>query len=412
MRIECVGGGPGGLYLAILLKLRDPGHEVTVYERGKPGSISGLGVTFRATLLAQVQGQHRGLADEIEAAAVCWRGQTVHVRGEQVKVPSEESYTISRLRLVEILTSRAQALGVRVVHGTEIVSLGQLHPAADLVVAADGVNSVVRQLAEGFKTHKTPAGNKYIWLGSDHVFGPLHYFFTETEHGWVWAHAYSIDSETSTFAVECSPQTFRALGFDRMTTGEAIPVIENMFKEYLYGSQLTADLGDGTIARWSNFRTISNEHWYAGNVVLLGDSAHTTHFSTGKGTTLALQDAACLADQLARQADVGSALKSYELQRKHDLAGDVVEAYWSARWFDSLDRYIGLKPQRFGALLFGRTSSLVAVLPPRLYHLLRPVAQKAQLANRARAAVQGLYSRRRLARIPPADNQRDSSLAA
>ncbi len=401
VRIECVGGGPGGLYLAILLKLGDPGHEVTVYERGKPGAISGLGVTFRATLLAQVRGQHRGLADEIEAAAVCWRGQAVHVRGEQVKVPSEESYTISRLRLVEILTSWALALGVRVVHGTEIVSLGQLHPATDLVVAADGVNSTVRQLAEGFKTHKTPAGNKYIWLGSDHVFGPLQYFFTETEHGWVWAHAYSIDSETSTFAVECSPQTFRALGFDRMTTGEAIPVIESMFKEYLYGSQLTGDLGDGTIARWTNFRTLSNEHWYAGNVVLLGDSAHTTHFSTGKGTTLALQDAACLADRLGREADLGSALKAYELQRKQDLAGDVVEAYWSARWFDSLDRYIGLEPEKFGALLFGRTSPLVAVLPPRFYHLIRPVAQKVQLAGRARAAVKGLLSRRRVARTLP-----------
>jgi 2-polyprenyl-6-methoxyphenol hydroxylase-like FAD-dependent oxidoreductase len=401
VRIECVGGGPGGLYLAVLLKLGDPGHEVTVYERGKPGSNSGWGVTFRGTLLAQVRDQDPGLADEIEAASVCWRGQVVQVRGQRVKAPSEESYTISRLRLVEILTSRALALGVRVVHDTEVASLGQLHPAADLIVAADGVNSTVRQLSEGFETRRTPAANKYIWLGSDHVFGPLHYFFTETEHGWVWAHAYSIDTETSTFAVECSPQTFTALGFDRMTTGEAVPVIENMFKEHLEGSQLFGELGDGNIARWTNFRTLSNEHWHVRNIVLLGDSAHTTHFSTGKGTTLALQDAACLADQLGRQADVESALKAYELQRKQDLAGDVVEAYWSARWFDSLDRYIGLEPEKFGALLFGRTSPLVAVLPPRFYHLIRPVAQKVQLASRARAAVKGLLSRRRVARTQP-----------
>ncbi|HEX3965526.1 MAG TPA: FAD-dependent monooxygenase [Trebonia sp.] len=386
MRIACAGGGPAGLYFSILVKLRDPECDITVYERSKVNSTSGWGVTFGRSLLAELSRQDRETADRLHAAAFCWRDQVINVRGKQVIAHSEDAYNITRRRLIEILTDRAVNLGVRIEYGTEVLSAAQL-PDADLIVAADGVNSKLRNATPGFETKISSGANKYIWLGSDKVFTEFEFLFIETEHGWVWAHAYGIDTKSSTFIVECAERTWTGLGFDVMPIEEALPALEDLFKEHLAGHSLIGELADGNTARWLNFNTISNERWHSGKVVLAGDSAHTAHFAIGMGTTLALQDAICLAGNVRQHADLEFALETYEQVRKAEFRPTVTEAHFSASWFENLDHYIDFSPRKFGVLLFARRSPLVAVLPPSVAYVLRLAAEKFTVLDAARAFV-------------------------
>ena len=191
----------------------------------------------------------------------------------------------------------------------EIASRAEL-PEADVIIAADGVNSRIRQEAGDFPTHDVSGSNKYIWLGTDKVFEQFNFLFVPTESGWVWAHTYGIDSVSSTFIVECAPETGLDLGFSVMSTYDALPILEGIFKEHLSGHRLIGNLGDGTEARWLNFRTISNPRWHSGKVVLIGDSAHTAHFAIGMGTTLAIEDAIVLADSLHKHSNTELAFQS------------------------------------------------------------------------------------------------------
>lgn len=397
MKIVCVGGGPAGLYASILFKLRDPGHEVMVYERSKANTTSGWGVTFGRQLLTELYDQDCESADQIKAAAYCWRDQVVHIRGEVATARGGNAYNISRRRLIELLTSRALDLGVDIVYGTDVLSPQQL-PEADLIVAADGINSDVRAAIGDFTAVSVSGSNKYIWLGSDKVFDSFSFLFTQTPHGWVWAYAYGIDHESSTFIVECAANTWASLGFDSISTSEALLVLEGLFKEHLDGYRLIGQLGDGSTARWLNFQTISNPHWRADNVVLIGDSAHTAHFSIGMGTTLAIRDAICLVNLVHERPDLESALGSYEVQRKEDLIPSLAEAQCSARWFENLERYVNLSPQMFGVLLFARRSPLIALLPPVVSYLLREASERITLLNTVRDAIarrtKAIYNRR------------------
>jgi 2-polyprenyl-6-methoxyphenol hydroxylase-like FAD-dependent oxidoreductase len=386
VKIACVGGGPAGLYLSILLKLQDPEHEVTVHERDPANSTSGWGVTFGPRLKDRLYAEDPESAEQIRASAFCWNDQITHIRGEQAIARGGEAYNISRRRLIEILTARASALGVRIHYGTEIASVDQL-PPADLIVAADGVNSKVRDTTDGFSPGASSGENKYIWLGSNKVFDAFNFFFTETAHGWIWAHAYGIDAESSTFIVECSAQTWAGLGFDTMSASDALPVLEKLFQEHLDGQPLIGQLGDGSTARWLNFKTVSNQHWHSGNVVLAGDSARTAHFSVGMGTTLAIEDVILLASLLHREADLDAALESYEQQRKSEAVATLAEAQCSARWLENVDRYGHLKPQMFGVLFYARRSPLVAVLPLRVSYLLRLTSTRVKAIDALRVSI-------------------------
>ncbi|HEY0934702.1 MAG TPA: FAD-dependent monooxygenase [Trebonia sp.] len=412
MKIACIGGGPAGLYLSILLKLRSAEHEITVYERSQANSMAGWGVTFGQHLLDRMQAADAESAEQLTASAFCWHEQVVHIRGGQAAAPGGNAYNIRRRRLIEILTARALALGVRIEYGTEITGPGQL-PEADLIVAADGLNSKIREADPGFGTRIVAGGNKYIWLGSDKVFTAFNFLFAETAQGWVWAHAYGIDSGTSTFIVECSPPTWSALGLDALSTQEALPVLEGLFREHLDGRRLTGELGDGSTARWLNFKTVSNRRWHSGKVVLVGDSARTAHFAVGMGTTLAFDDVMLLADLLHRQADLEAALQTYEQQRKREVAATLAEAHCSTQWFENLDRYSRLSPRRFGALLFARRSPLIAVLPPWLSYLLRQASGKVKAVDALRHSIapvtKAIYKERKM--TPPAA-EGDSSAAA
>jgi 2-polyprenyl-6-methoxyphenol hydroxylase-like FAD-dependent oxidoreductase len=401
VKVACVGAGPAGLYLSVLLKLRDAAHDVTVYERRQSNSVTGWGVTLGDDFMAHLTEQDLPSAERIRKAALFWEDEVVYFRGAQESVPLGGCYNVSRWRMLDVLSDRAQELGVRIEYGREIKSRSEL-PDADLIVAADGVSSRLREETRDFGTRDVWGRNKYMWLGMNKAFDVVRVFFVPTPSGWIMAHAFGIDPDMGTFVVECTPETWSGLGFDTLPTDEALPVLEELFGEHLAGCRLLADPGDGAKARWLNFRTVSNQHWYSGNVVLVGDSAHTTHYTIGMGTLLALEDAIALADSLHQHANVKSGLQAYETRRQAELLQVATEARFSARWFEEVSRYVDLKPRQFEKVFHARRSSITAVLPPRLSSLLLQVASRISavdvIRDRAATTATTLSGRRHLSR--------------
>jgi anthraniloyl-CoA monooxygenase len=379
MRIACVGAGPAGLYFSLLMKLWDPANDITVFERNKEGVTHGWGVTMEQKFLAVLAECDAESGREIEWRSTRWRDQVVCFDGgREVYHGNGDAHGVSRQRLVNILARRARQLGVDIRYEQEIRDQSELAPA-DLIVAADGVSSQLRGRAE-FGTTITEGRNKYVWLGTGKAFDSFHFFFEPTEAGWIWAYAYQHDPTASTFVVECERRTWTGLGFDTCSPTRLLERLEQIFAESLAGRRLWTQFTDGADAPWLNFRTVSNERWHHGNVVLVGDSAHTAHFSIGLGTTLALQDVIVLAAQLQRvgnhtPAGLTAALQAYQDQRRAELRGHLTEAQRSARWFENLSRYDGLTPRQFATALHARRAPLLPKLPPRLFCHLHDVRQ-------------------------------------
>jgi 2-polyprenyl-6-methoxyphenol hydroxylase-like FAD-dependent oxidoreductase len=358
-------------------------------------------VTYGQSLLEKLYGNDPESAREIERASFRWRDQVIHFRGERLVFAGGDAYNINRQRLLDILAVRAAGLGVNIQYDHEVPSAAQLGQA-DLIVAADGVNSRIRQESGTFHSDIRLGRNKYIWLGTDKIFESFTFIFVQTDSGWMWAHAYGVDSSSSTFVVECSGRTWAGLGFDTMSNEEALAVLERLFQNYLGRHRLVGQVSDGTPAQWLNFRNVSNKSWHDGKIVLAGDSAHTTHFTVGLGTTLAIEDVIVLADSLLRHGDTESALRSYETQRQAQLERVLGEAGCSGQWFENIDRYAGLKPDQFSVLLHARRSPLVRLLPPLLCYQLHQATESItalrELRSRMGPVAKVLYGRRRRAK--------------
>ncbi len=377
MKVVCVGGGPAGLYLAILLKRQNPSHDITVRERNPEGSTYGWGVTYWRALLDRLHAYDPESAQAIEESSVRWTQGVAHVRDQVTRQPGDAGHGIGRHRLLEILAERARGLGVRLEFEDEITP-GNL-PEADLVVAADGIHSTLRaRHADHFGTDVTEGRNHYVWLGTTQVFDSFTFAFTETEHGWVWCYGYPYDAEHSTCVIECAPDTLTGLGLDTMDEAGQLTLLEKLFAGILDGRPLIG----GSSAAWPAFRTLTNRTWHHGNLVLLGDAAHTTHYSIGAGTTLALEDAMCLADALREPAALPQALAAYEQRRKAELVSAQSAARLSAQWYENLPRYIGLPPHRMFALLGQRHSPLLPYVPPQLYYGLDRAAGRLEVLRR------------------------------
>jgi 2-polyprenyl-6-methoxyphenol hydroxylase-like FAD-dependent oxidoreductase len=398
MRIACVGGGPAGLYFALSMKLRDPGHDITVLERNTADSTRGWGVTLGRDLLEELHRCDPESAQEIHQAAFSQFDQVVDIHGRQVLYPGGGGYGISRRRLLDILACRAQGLGVRVEFGHEVMPPSQL-PTADLIVACDGVNSRMRQEAGAFQADVRLGDNKYLWLGTSKVFESFTYAFVPTDCGWVWAYCYGIGGGQSTFIVECSSKTWAGLGFGTLPPRDGLSVLEKLFEGHLDDHPLLGPVQPGPGAGWLSFRTVTSRRWYDGSIVLAGDAAHTTHYTTGSGTILAIEDAIALAGNLQRHpGDQKLALEAYERQRKAALLRPQSDARFSARWFESISRYADLEAHEFSALLHGRQSPLLPHLPPRLYYWLHQVTEDVtvlgELRRRLGPKAKALYSQR------------------
>jgi 2-polyprenyl-6-methoxyphenol hydroxylase-like FAD-dependent oxidoreductase len=392
MRIACIGGGPAGLYFAILMKARDSAHEVTVFERNPPGVTYGWGVVFWDDLVEQLQASDPATANEIGASSFRWNGQLLAVENKPPVHVGGHGYGIGRQRLLDILVERATGLGVRVEFESPVED-PEL-PEADLIVACDGVNSRLRELRrEELQTDVLVGPNKYIWLGTSRVFDAFTFAFEHTDDGWIWCHAYGFDGSTSTFIAECSPETWTGLGFDTLDEADCVHLLETVFERHLQGHGLKTKGG----ASWLNFRTVTNEKWHTDDVVLMGDAAHTTHFTIGSGTRLALEDAISLSTTLQDTASVAGALEQYEKERRAALRRTQSDARLSARWFESVPRYIDLEPPQVFALLRERRSPLLPHVPPRTYYKLYRAAQHNAALRKLRTwgapAVKAVYSR-------------------
>jgi anthraniloyl-CoA monooxygenase len=355
MRIVCIGGGPAGLYCAISMKLRDPGHDVLVVERNRPDDTFGWGVVFSNETLDNLWRNDADSAAAIEASFQHWDDIDVHFKGHVIRSGGHGFAGIARKRLLQILQERARGLGVELRFETEVEDLGA-YPGADLIVAADGINSRTRsRYAAAFKPSVELRRNKYVWLGTEKVFDAFTFIFEETEHGWIWAHAYRFDADTSTFIVECDETTWRALGFDQMGRADGIAACEMLFEKYLDGHRLMSNAAHLHGSAWLNFPRVACERWHHGNVVLLGDAAHTAHFSVGSGTKLALEDAIGLADALHAGPGLERALAAYQEARRTEVLKLQSAARNSTEWFEAVPCYASFAPMQFAYALLTRS---------------------------------------------------------
>lgn len=368
MRILCVGAGPAGLYFALLVKRANPSHDVVVLERRPPGYAGGWGLTVWDDLMIELQSTDEITGTRIAESAFRWRGIVLDREGERVEFEGS-CYAIARATVLDILTQRAVALGVDIRFDTDVAEATELADA-DVVVACDGIYSVLRERDhERFGTNVVRGKNKFVWLGTTKEFPSFTFGFVRSPTGWVWFYAYGFDGNTSTFIAECTEDTWRSLGLHEASARESLTILKRLFAEHLKGESLMSTPGraDPTLP-WMNFPTVTNERWYSGNVVLMGDAAHTTHFSIGSGMRLALEDAICLARELQTKQTVADAFDAYEKKRRAALIGPETEAWFSQRWFENYDRYANLPVSALGALLLARRDPLMTKISPRVYY--------------------------------------------
>jgi anthraniloyl-CoA monooxygenase len=351
VRIVSIGGGPAGLWFAILMKRADAKHEVLVLERNRPDDTFGFGVVFSDATLANLEAADPETLAEIQRSFYHWDDIEIHFGGRVLSSTGHGFAGISRLKLLRVLDARCRELGVEVRYASEVGDL-RAHQDADLILGADGVNSSVRSLlADRFRPGIDLRPNRFVWLGTTRPFPAFTFYFKENAHGLWRVHAYQYeDRGLATFIVETTDAAFRASGLAVDDESATIAFCEELCREELGGHRLLANR-----SVWRNFPTVTNEAWSHGNVVLLGDAAHTAHFSVGSGTKLAMEDGIALAAALEREPDVPTALRRYEEQRRPEVESLQRAAQASLAWFESTERYVRTEPIQFGFNLLTRS---------------------------------------------------------
>ena len=362
MRIFCVGGGPGGLYLALLLKQGDARREITVIERNRPYETFGWGVVFSDQTLDNLLAADAQTHAQIIDAFSRWNDIDVHFKDRTVTSGGHGFCGIGRKRLLNILQRRCEDLGVALRFETEVTDESALGEC-DLIIASDGIGSAIRSRHEAaFEPEIERRKCRYIWLGTHRLFDAFTFAFEETEWGWFQAHAYRFDRETSTFIVETPEPVWRAAGIDRMTTEESLAFCERLFARHLDGERLMINARHQRGSAWINFARVVNRTWVCDStpapIVLLGDAAHTAHFSVGSGTKLALEDAIALARAIDEGTDLRQALRHYEAERAIEVLKIQNAARNSTEWFENVERYAHLEPEQFAYSLLTRSQRI------------------------------------------------------
>src|SRR5688572_28412553 len=361
MRVLCLGGGPAGLYFAISMKLRDPSHDVTLFERNAAGATFGWGVVLSDEALGNMERNDPQSTAAIRRHFAYWDDIAVIHQGVRTVSGGHGFAGIGRMRMLQILQDRARELGVEMRFKTPFTTAEQYRRDYELVVACDGINSVVRaEYSDVFRPDVDTRPCKFIWLGTHQKFDDAFTFiFEHTEHGWMWIHAYQFDADTATVIVECTQQTWDTWGFAQMTKEETIATCERVFSQHLGGHALmsNADHLRGS-AVWMNFPRIVCERWHHENVVLMGDAAATAHFSIGSGTRLAFDSAIALADLLHSESTMEAAFERYQAERRLEVLRLQSAARNSLEWFEEVERYLDLDPVQFNYSLLTRSQRI------------------------------------------------------
>jgi anthraniloyl-CoA monooxygenase len=352
LKIAIVGGGPGGLYFAALMKQLDAAHDITVWERNAPDDTFGFGVVFSDETLGGIETADTVIARTMSLRFARWTDIDVHFRGQSHTVGGQGFAAMSRKELLHLLQERCRELGVTLRFRTPAPDVDRLRAAHDLVIGADGVNSRIRQdHAAIFGPTLERRHSKYMWLGTDRVFEAFQFFIKDTEWGTMQIHGYPYSDTGSTFIVEMHEDVWRRAGFD-LTEGldlppgasdeQAVERLRALFAEELAGHDLFANN-----SKWLDFTTVRNERWHDGNLVLLGDAAHTAHFSIGSGTKLAMEDALTLAACLHEHLSTEQALTAYETERRPVVESTQRAAQASLEWFENIGMYVHQEPVQF-----------------------------------------------------------------
>jgi anthraniloyl-CoA monooxygenase len=351
MKSNIIGGGPAGMYFAILVKQADATHQITIYERNGPDDTFGWGVVFSGKTLANLRAADEPSHAEITRDFAAWDNVDVVHRDQKVSIHGNSFSGIARLRLLKILQRRCQELGIEIKFRHEVVGINSLKADCDLLVAADGVNSLVRQVfKDQFRPDLSVRPNKYIWYGTNQLFHGLTLTFRETAAGVFAAHSYKFDPTTSTFIVECDPQTWNNAGFAKMSDEETRGYLEKVFGPDLHSRPLLSNN-----SKWINFLLVKNGRWSFDHVVLLGDALHTAHFSIGSGTKLAMEDAIALKESFDETAEVRAALQRFEAVRKPVIEEYQAAAYESMVWFENAREYMHHGPVELAYVLMTRS---------------------------------------------------------
>ena len=361
MKVLCLGGGPAGLYFAISMKLRDPAHEVTVLERNKADDTFGWGVVLSDDALGRMERNDPQSTAAIRDEFAYWDDIAVVHHGRRTVSGGHGFAGIGRMKMLLLLQDRARELGVDLRFQTEFRSAEEYRHDYDLVVAADGINSLVRKEYEAeFRPDIDMRLCKFIWLGTHQKFDDAFTFiFEPTEHGWMWMHAYQFDADTATAIVECTQQTWDAWGFEDMSKEETIATCERVFAAHLGGHSLISNANHlrGS-AVWMNFPRVICERWHHENVVLMGDAAATGHFSIGSGSRLAFDSAIALAEYLHSEPTMEQAFERYQEERRMEVLRLQSAARNSLEWFEQCERYLDMDPVQFNYSLLTRSQRI------------------------------------------------------
>ncbi|MDQ3472134.1 MAG: FAD-dependent monooxygenase [Acidobacteriota bacterium] len=351
MKINIIGGGPAGLYFAILMKQADPAHEIAVWERNGPDDTFGWGVVFSGKTLSNLRAADAVSHAEITRDFEAWDNVDVLHGNDKISIHGNSFSGISRLHLLKILQRRCEQLDVKLNFSSEVNDLSNLVRNSDLVVGADGVNSTVRdEFKVQFQPELSSRPNKYIWYGTHQLFLGLTLTFRENEAGVFAAHSYKFNATTSTFIVECDYETWSQAEFATQDEADTRTYLEDVFAR---------DLGDNKLlsnnSKWINFLLVKNEHWHHTNLVLLGDALHTAHFSIGSGTKLALEDAIALRDSCVATSNIEEALIDFERRRKPVIENYQAAAETSMTWFENARDYMHLNALELAYSLMTRS---------------------------------------------------------
>jgi anthraniloyl-CoA monooxygenase len=353
MKVTVIGGGPGGLYFALLAKKAWPRWDITVYERNRPDDTFGFGVVFSDQTLDTFKLYDPVTYERIRRRFAYWGDVDVVYKGRVMRSGGNGFCGCSRVALLNILQDRARELGVQMRFQREVEDLTDF-PDSDLIVVADGINSKIRSKHEShFQPSVDLRPNKFTWLGSSRPLDAFKYFFRETPEGIILAHCYQYEPERSTWVIETDEQTWRNFGFDRMGEQEMIPVLEKTFAEELDGHPLVANR-----SLWRNFPNIVNKTWVKDNAVLVGDAKATAHFSIGSGTKLAMEDAIALFEAFRKVDSVKGALAHYDTARREEVEKTQHAANVSLAWFEHMNRYFAMEPEQFAFGVMSRSKQI------------------------------------------------------